>query len=310
MNHSILVGDSLSVLKSMQDESVQCCVTSPPYFGLRKYSDDASEIGLETSYLDYVSHLRDVFHEVKRVLKSDGILWLNINDSYAGSGRGQTQSGCADLKRAKMKGIKLKNSIGCGIPAKNLMMIPHRVAMALQDDGWILRQENIWEKGNALPESVKDRSSRSHEYVFMFTKSKKYQYNFKESLEPCVNGSDIDYRRKLRRENAEKYSLKTPYKNNFPKKFRMDGMRNMRSVWKINTKPFKGDHPAVFPIELPTRCIKASCNKGDVVLDCFCGAGTTGLAAEERGCNFIGIELNEAYAKMANTRINNAKILL
>jgi DNA modification methylase len=309
MDHKIICGDSFTVLKTLESESVNCVVTSPPYFGLRKYSNDSHEIGLETNYQDYVNNLRDVFHEVERVLKLDGVFFLNLGDSFSGSGRGQTRDGCMDEKRKKMKGIKLKNSINCGLPAKNLIGIPWRVAFALQEDGWILRSDNIWEKPNAMPDSTKDRPTRSHEYVFMFTKSPKYYYDYESSLEPCVANSDVDYRRTLWRKNAATYNLKVSYKNNFPKKFRMDGMRNMRTVWSIPTKGYAGDHPAVFPVELPSRCIKIGCPRGGMVLDPFCGSGTVVFACEKLGVNFLGIELNQKYVDLAMERMNHSQTL-
>ena len=311
LNH-IYQGDVLDRLKDLNDGSVQCVVTSPPYWGLRDYGVD-NQLGLEETPEEFVENLVKVFREVKRVLKDDGTVWLNLGDSYASNG----DVGKQDKK--KYGGISRKEHLHSGrvegIKAKNLIGIPWRVAFALQADGWYLRQDIIWHKPNPMPESVTDRCTKAHEYIFLLSKSAKYFYDADAIKEESVtrenrpNGvvREREYNYDSKRNNNPKaYLSKERPKGYFKgkdKAFRaVRETRNKRSVWKINTKPYKGAHFATFPEELPTLCIKAGSKEGDVILDPFFGSGTTGWVAQRLARAWIGIELNPEYIKIAEKR--------
>jgi DNA modification methylase len=345
MAHTVWVGDCLDKLRSMEDETVDCCVTSPPYYGLRNYGgkgrwwggvrncehqkgdiithqrrsndkgsagrkqttnkgsgsrDTPSEhthcikcgawfgqLGLEPSPEDFVSNLVEIFREVRRVLKPQGTFWLNIGDTYWG---GKGKSGMKDSKLQAQrtnslnkahhnetggKGITRpqdgKHSI---IKPKDLMMLPHRLAIALQDDGWWVRNDIVWAKPNPMPESVRDRCGRAHEYIFLLSKSKKYYFDSKAIKEPTTDGQ---------------------------------GLRTKRDVWNITNKPFKGAHFATYPPDLVEPCILAGCPPEGVVLDPFAGSGTTGAVAEYLGRDSIQIELMPDYAKLIPKRIEDVK---
>jgi len=273
-----------------------------------------SQLGLEKTPEEYVANMVSVFREVRRVLRKDGTLWLNLADSYAGGGRGfgyggkqDTNKGCEDMPRSV---------IPTGLKAKDLCGIPWRVAFALQADGWYLRQDIIWAKPNPMPESVKDRCTKSHEYIFLLTKSARYYYDADaisvESSESYKNDSrwvtgktDVNYKEGY--EAAHAQNPKTPHKV-FDKKTAPQKV-NRRSVWTITTKPFKEAHFATFPEEIPRTCILAGSKKGDTILDPFSGAGTTGVVAEKLGRKYIGIELNPEYVKMSDDRIWNVQPL-
>jgi site-specific DNA-methyltransferase (adenine-specific) len=268
----ILVGDVRTTLRGLADRSVQCVVTSPPYWGLRDYGRD-DQIGLETSPELYVAALVSVFNEVRRVLSDDGTLWLNLGDSYAGNNSRASNNGRAGFGNPR-EGVFER--IGDGLKTKDLVGIPWRVAFALQADGWYLRQDIIWHKPNPLPESVKDRCTKAHEYIFLLSKSPRYYFDYEAIKEPTVNSQD---------------------------------KRNRRDVWTVPVKPFKGAHFATFPTDLITPCILAGCPEGGIVLDPFFGAGTTGLVAQQNNRRWIGCELNADYALIAENRINNNKTL-
>ena len=261
---TLLQGDALSVLKTMPDESVDMCMTSPPYWGLRDY-DTENQIGAEMDMRDYVHHLVKVFREVRRTLTDDGTLWLNLGDSYTSGGR--TWRG-PDAKN-QARGMSYRAPTPDGLKPKDLIGIPWRVAFALQEDGWYLRADNIWHKPNCQPESVKDRPTRSHEYMFLLSKSERYYYDHEAIKEPTLDGSK----------------------------------RNRRTVWQINTTPFVGAHFAVFPPALVEPCIAAGSSIDDWILDPFFGSGTVGLVCQKLWRNCIGIELNEDYAQMAIERL-------
>ena len=272
MTINILTGDSRVMLATLPDSSVQCCVTSPPYFGLRDYGNDG-QIGLEATPDAYVAELVAVFREVRRVLKDDGTLWLNLGDSYArtgGTDRKVSETAQVGSTRNTLLQIQNRTTTAAqfGAKEKDLLGIPWRVAFALQSDGWYLRSDIIWHKPNPMPESVTDRPTKAHEYVFLLSKSARYFYDA-EAI-------------------AEQAELNT---------------RNARTVWSITTKPFKGAHFATMPAELAERCIKAGSAVGDMVLDPFGGAGTTGLVADQLGRDATLIELNPTYAAMARARI-------
>jgi site-specific DNA-methyltransferase (adenine-specific) len=285
MTYKIITGDCLTMLKEMESKSVQCCITSPPYWGLRDYGVEG-QLGLEKTPEEYVERLADIFWEVKRVLRDDGTLWLNLGDSYGGvKGRGD-QARANDVYR---------NS---GTRAKDLVGIPWRVAFALQADGWYLRQDIIWAKPSPMPESVRDRCTKAHEYVFLLSKEKKYYFDHEVIKEPAIS-------------KPHKFGWKkTPHEKGIRQIDRSDviaspdGKRNRRSVWTISTKPYKAAHFATFPPDLVEPCVLAGCPEGGVVLDPFAGSGTVLGVAEKYGRDSIGIELNPEYCKLIEDRVN------
>lgn len=293
----ILLGDVFSVLPTLESESVDCVVTSPPYWGLRDYGVPG-QLGLEPTPEQYVGHMRMVFEQVRRVLRKNGTLWLNLGDSYARNGG--TQGG-GNREMLHMEGKQrrmLKVPAGTGLKEKDLVGIPWRVAFALQSDGWYLRQDIIWHKPNPMPESVRDRCTKAHEYVFLLSKSPKYFFDYekiKEPSNPNTKPSGNKGRQHKGRIGVEGWSL-NPLKSVPP-------FRNRRSVWTITPAPFRGAHFATFPPKLIEPCILAGCPEGGVVLDPFFGAGTVGLVAKKLGRRWIGIELNPEYAKIAEKRI-------
>ncbi len=306
-------GDSELVLKTLPDNSIDCCVTSPPYYGLRDYGKK-KQIGLEKTPEEYIDRLVAVFIEVYRVLKPTGTLWLNIGDSYAGSGKGAAThaDNAKRYKQGTNKGtlspstaIKIQ-----GYKPKELIGVPWMLAFALRRSGWYLRQDIIWNKKNPMPESVKDRCTKAHEYIFLLTKSKKYYYDYEAIMEEAA----YDGRKDTRSKGSHKYSQGVTglAPQNFAARAHdrwviKDGkfMRNKRSVWTVATKPFKEAHFAVFPEQLITDCIKAGCPENGIVLDPFFGAGTTGVVAQRLNRNFIGIELNPEYIDIAIKRIRS-----
>ena len=317
---TIHVGDALETLATLPERSVDCCVTSPPYFGLRDYGNEA-KIGLEDTPELFISRLVNVFREVRRVLKDDGTLWVNMGDSYAaqrggthqpaetlaGGKHGKTDGG-ERVNRDRHDGYNpTRNASAIGLKHKDLIGVPWMLAFALRADGYYLRQDIVWSKPNPMPESVTDRCTKAHEYIFLLSKSPKYYYDAGAVAEPLGEGSDVAYRQSLRK-NA-KYDVKTPYEKNFPKTFNME-TRNKRSVWEVATKPFPEAHFATYPPALITPCIRAGCPVGGVVLDPFTGSGTTGMVALNEGRRFIGIELNSEYAEMARRRVGGAKLSL
>ena len=295
-------GDALSVLKTMPDQSINTCVTSPPYWGLRDYGVDG-QLGLEPTPAEYVANLVEVFREVRRVLRDDGTLWLNLGDSYSGS----CQTGGVNSISGKGKSQPhVKHKRNTNLKPKDLVGIPWMVAFALRADGWYLRQDIIWHKPNAMPESVKDRPTRAHEYIFLLSKSPRYYYDADAIREPHT----LNDRVKGRKPNfAPRKWLPEGGKISNNNRSGGDGVgfnpkgRNKRSVWTIPTRPFKGAHFAVFPPDLIEPCILAGCPAGGVVLDPFMGSGTTGMVAAMYQRNFIGFELNPEYCKMAEKRI-------
>lgn len=307
---TILIGDCRDILKTLPDRSVQCCVTSPPYFGLRSYLPDghdgkAHEVGTEQSVAAYVAALVDVFREVRRVLADDGVVFLNLGDSYAGSSMtgGSGKETITGGKRNQQETMfTSKRGIDPGLKPKDLIGVPWRVAFALQADGWWLRNDHIWAKPNPMPESVRDRCTRSHEYVFHLAKSARYFYDADAIREPVSPTSSYGGTYK----NDGKYEDNRNY-GRLNRKNRIvsppTNGRNKRTVWQITPKPFPGAHFAVMPPELVEPCIKAGSREGDTVLDPFAGAGTVGLVAARLGRSFIGIELNPEYAEMARRRI-------
>ena len=311
----ILQGDAMSVLKTIPSESVQCVVTSPPYYGLRDYGVDG-QIGLEDTPQQYVNNLAGVFDEVKRVLKSDGTLWVNIGDSYAaqrggthppaetlaGGKHGKTDTG-EIVNRGRSKDYNpTRNASAIGLKHKDLIGIPWMLAFELRCRGWYLRQDIIWHKPNPMPESVRDRCTKSHEYIFLLSKSSKYYFDADAIKEPTVTKDNL-----LRDRDSTKM-------NNTPGRTRMGGlkrnnygMRNKRDVWSVSTKPYSGAHFATYPEELIRPCILAGRKEGDTVLDPFSGAATTGVVCLKNRREFIGIELNREYVLLLEERLADAK---
>ena len=323
MTTQILQGDCRDTLKTLADCSVHCCVTSPPYFGLRDYGHDG-QIGLEETPEAFVAEMVAVFREVRRVLRDDGTCWLNLGDSYAaarggthqpaetlaGGKNGKTESG-ARVNRDRHDGYNpTRNAKGIGLKHKDLIGIPWRVAFALQADGWYLRQDIIWHKPNPMPESVTDRCTKAHEYVFLITKSARYFYDNKAIMEPAEYGEQHankatswgTNRKHPNKANVSEYAFKG---DNHTTSKMADGSygRNRRSVWTVNTSPYKGAHFATFPPDLIRPCIIAGCPMGGTVLDPFGGSGTTAQVAMEEGRRAILCELNPSYVGLIEKRV-------
>jgi DNA modification methylase len=295
----VMTGDVRERLAELPASSARCCVTSPPYWGLRDYGM-SDQIGLETTPDLYVAHIVDVFREVKRVLSDDGTLWLNLGDSYAHSLR-QSENKAGDKQNTNQGSIRrgfAPNMTGC--KEKDLMGIPWMVAFALRADGWYLRQEIIWHKPNPMPESVTDRCTKAHESLFLLAKRQSYFFDSEAMQEKGIYPAGT---------MAAKGSVtrtKTPFVNGRPPEYKeYDGMRNKRSVWTVTTKPYPEAHFATYPEELIEPCILAGSAIGDTVLDPFTGSGTTGAVAIRHQRNFIGTELNPAYVELARKRINS-----
>jgi len=263
---SLIHADALHGLATLPDNSVQCIVTSPPYWGLRDYGVEG-QIGAEPLLPDYIKSLVEVFEECRRVLKKDGVFWLNIGDGFTSGGRTWRQSD----KKLEARGMDYRPNTPEGMKPKDLMGVPWMLAFALRDAGWYLRTDIVWNKPNANPESVRDRPTRSHEFVFMFSKSEKYFYDVDATVEATDDGKKT---------------------------------RRKRSVWNVNTEPYKEAHFAVFPSKLVEPCVLASTKPGDVVLDPFFGSGTVGQVARNLGRDFVGVELNEEYVEIAKRRLS------
>jgi DNA modification methylase len=309
-------GDALSVLKTMPSQSINTCITSPPYWGLRDYGVDG-QLGLEPTPEEYVANLVEVFREVRRVLRDDGTLWLNLGDSYAGS----WGSASHDINdKARRTGTNQRPPTSYkqkGLKPKDLVGIPWMVAFALRADGWYLRQDIIWHKPNPMPESVTDRCTKAHEYIFLLSKSQHYYYDHEEIKEPAA----YDGRKDTLLKGSPKYekgvvpgqvahSMAAKGHERWKKNERGEYVRNKRSVWTVPTKPFPEAHFAVYPPALITPCILAGCPVGGTVLDPFAGSGTTLLVATQRHRKSIGIELNPEYIEIAKRRLNSVQLKL
>lgn len=303
----IINEDVLDGLAMLEDESVNCVVTSPPYWGLRDYGVDG-QIGLEDTPEAFAGRLASVFRDVRRVLKSDGTLWLNLGDTYAGGGNGARDPERWPKQSRNDHRVKHHHRRPAPpIKQKDLVGIPWLVAFALRADGWYLRQDIIWHKPNVMPESVKDRCTKSHEYIFLMTKSSRYQYNADAIKEPCSEES-IKRSKRKHRPNKKRVAQQTQNPSSLDRgngPLKMTKMRNKRSVWRIPNKPFAKAHFATFPEALAEPCIKAGCPEGGIVLDPFGGSGTTAVAAAKLNRNAILIELNPEYAQLAADRIAN-----
>ena len=297
MEH-ILLGDALEQLRTLEAESVYTCVTSPPYYNLRDYGT-AGQIGMESTPEEYIAKLVDVFREVRQVLRPDGTLWVNIGDSYAARSGGQPP------RNTRNKHGHTEKHPPAGYKCKDLMGIPWLLAFALRADGWYLRQDIIWHKTNAMPESVRDRCTKAHEYIFLLSKSAHYYFDAASIREPCgTKGNARTFR------GGGVYTGGRSFQNSaivaresHGNDASRTGVRNKRSVWNIATGQFKGVHYATFPERLAEPCILAGCPEGGTVLDPFAGSGTTGVAAKRLHRNFVGVEINPEYWHMAADRI-------
>jgi DNA modification methylase len=307
----IFCADSLALLKTLPDESVNCAVTSPPYFGLRDYGVKG-QLGREDTPELYTENLVSVLREVHRVLAVDGTLWLNLADTYCGTG---DKGNCTDKKASKARTgqrVSINRTVN-GCKRKDMVGIPWLVAFALRADGWYLRNAIIWVKANPMPESVKDRFSRCYEFVFLFAKSRNYYFDAASVAEPATTGVVQPSKGErisryansaLRREHQGTHRSKEPTRITDKA---LPLFRNCRDVWHINTVPYRGAHFAAFPPNLAKTCILAGCPEGGVVLDPFFGSGTTGLVARECGRHFIGIDINAEYCRLAKERIAHAR---
>ena len=303
MTVQILNGDCRDVLQTLTEGSINMCVTSPPYYGLRNYGNQEKQIGLEETPEEYIAQLVEVFREVRRTLRDDGTLWVNIGDSYY-----NYRSGTAFVKQSVAKTNQdlpthspSRNNKLEGLKSKDLIGIPWMLAFALRADGWYLRQDIIWHKPNPMPESVKDRCTKAHEYIFLLSKSKNYYFDYEAIREPAVTAPAA------RNKAAEGYQADYPNGDRFSEGERVwgeDNKRMKRSVWTVNTKPYKEAHFATFPTELIEPAILAGCPKGGMVIDPFGGSGTTGYVADKLGRNATLIELNPSYIDIAENRID------
>lgn len=313
MSYTILVGDCRDTLRSLPDQSVHCCVTSPPYYGLRDYGVEG-QLGLEPTPDEYVAQMVSVFREVRRVLRDDGTLWLNLGDSYATQGIAGPQrdasgglGGGRDLgtrgrQQSRISSTGILRSVPVGLKPKDLVGIPWRVAFALQADGWYLRQDIIWHKPNPMPESVKDRCTKAHEYIFLLSKNERYYYDAEAIKEPETTRPQNWTLRQFGQAGVRVQSGSKPMQK---AQVGQSG-RNRRSVWTVSTKPYPGSHFAVFPPALIEPCILAGCPEGGTVLDPFGGSGTTAMVALKHGRNAILCELNPKYIELMHERCGNA----
>lgn len=319
---NILTGDTIEMMRTMPDESVHCVVTSPPYWGLRDYGAEGM-IGLEPTLAEHMQTMVSVFREVRRVLRSDGTLWLNYGDAYSNGGKpqtGDTKTGFNEryfgteskpgLKQAGHGKARKTPGLDCGLAAKQRMMLPARVALALQDDGWWLRSEIVWAKGvsfcptyagSCMPSSVSDRPTDSHEMLYLMSKSPRYFYDAHAVREKAKYGRGTD-------PTGRMFGRVGIEANHSPgaKGHTGEGGRNIRTVWCINPQKFSEAHFATFPERLVEPCIKAGCPVGGTVMDPFSGSGTTGAVAVRLGRNYIGVELNPDYVELSRKRIGQA----
>jgi DNA modification methylase len=316
--NKIIQGDALEIIKQIPDETIDTIITSPPYWGLRDYGVEG-QIGLEKTPEEYVEKLVNIFREARRILKKTGTLWLNLGDTYMSGSDAKRHWGYPDPKYQNGRGIDFLEPQSFKHPIlkqKDLVGIPWRVAFALQQDGWYLRQDIIWAKPNPMPESVKDRCTKSHEYIFLLSKSPKYYFDNEAIKEPISESYAKDKRphgiiRERFYPNSKyvKEGLMDLQTGEFPTQPRSE-TRNKRDVWWITTKPFKGAHFATFPEDLVEPMILAGCPTEGIVLDPFMGSGTTAVVAKKLGRNYIGIELNPKYIQLAEERIKNTQTLL
>ncbi len=310
-------GDCRKILPTLKTESVQCVVTSPPYYKLRDYGVDG-QIGQEQTPEEYINNLVQIFREIKRILKSDGTVWLNLGDSYSGSNKGRNIDGSRNYSKKSYKDNKnkgratgiLKPTRLDNLPPKNLIGIPWRVAFALQADGWYLRQDIIWQKPNCMPEAVQDRCTNNHKYIFLLAKNKKYYFDYKaieekassneKRLHSIIRNRELGYNSK-----ENKLHGNTKKANKLPEKYKNYDLskRRKRSVWTVHTKPYPEAHFATFPPELIQPCILAGSKPKDIILDPFFGSGTTGEVSTLFNRYWIGIDINSEYEPLHKQRL-------
>jgi DNA modification methylase len=297
---TILFGDCRETLKEF-DGKARMCVTSPPYYGLRDYGGEENQIGQEQTPDQYIENLIQVFREVKNVLKDDGTLWVNLGDSYynyrPGRGQGLVKQTVSNTKQDLPDVCPRRGNRLPGLKEKDLIGIPWMFAFAMRADGWYLRQDIIWHKPNPMPESVRDRCTKSHEYIFLFSKNKKYFYDNEAIKEPAKDWGTRDRTNGKYHNEGTGLQPHSGLSKSYPTK-------NKRSVWSVTNKPYKGSHFAVFPPDLIEPCIKAGSEKGDIVLDPFMGSGTTAVVSKSLGRHYIGCELHEEYGKLIQKRLS------
>ena len=307
MKDTILYGDCRDTLDAFIPKSARMCVTSPPYYGLRNYGNEDNQIGQEQTPEEYIEEMVNVFRKVREVLTDDGTLWLNIGDSYynyrPGKGQSYPKQSVSKTKqdlpdKCNKRGNKLK-----GLKEKDLIGIPWMLAFALRQDGWYLRQDIIWHKPNPMPESVRDRCTKSHEYLFLLSKNKKYYYDNEAIKEPVKQDWGTRARTKGKYHNTG--SGLAPH-SGLSKSY---DRKNKRSVWSITNKPYKGSHFAVFPPDLIEPCIKAGSEEGDIILDPFMGSGTTAMVSKELNRYYIGCELHEEYSELIQQRVPDQRVV-
>lgn len=301
MNTKILNGDCIEMMRTLPEKSINCCVTSPPYYGLRDYGH-GGQIGLEETPDAFVQKLVEVFCEVKRVLKDDGTLWLNLGDSYVGTGAKGEHKDPKHPEGRNAQSDTPKNNKVAGLKSKDLIGIPWRVAFALQSDGWYLRQDIIWHKPNPMPESVQDRCTKAHEYIFLLSKCSKYYYD-SASIEEDAKWERWGNQSENKKHSGTASHLGGKSLDELP----IRDKKNKRSVWSVSTKSYDGAHFATYPPELIRPCILAGCPKGGVVLDPFGGSGTTAAVANEEGRDAILCELNPEYIPLINKRLSEVQ---
>ena len=299
MRDTILFGDCKETLSAFLPKTARMCVTSPPYYGLRNYGDEDKQIGQENTPEEYIQNLVEVFRGVRDVLTDDGTLWLNIGDSYYNYRPGKAyvkQTVASNNQDLPEYSPKRSNRLD-GLKEKDLIGIPWMLAFALRADGWYLRQDIIWHKPNPMPESVRDRCTKAHEYIFLLSKNKKYFYDNEAIKEPAKDWGTRDRTNGKYHNEGTGLQPHSGLSKSYPTK-------NKRSVWSITNKPYKGSHFAVFPPDLIEPCIKAGSEEGDIVLDPFMGSGTTAMVAKSLGRDYIGCELHEDYGNLIQKRLN------
>jgi DNA modification methylase len=305
--NKIEFGDCREIMKRWKDEGVkvQTCVTSPPYYGLRDYGHDG-QIGLEQTVGQYVANIVDVFRDVWHILEDDGTVWLNLGDSYynyrPGKGQALNKQTVSNTNQDLPSECARRGNKQEGLKEKDLIGIPWRVAFALQDFGWYLRQDIIWHKPNPMPESVRDRCTKAHEYIFLLSKNPQYYFNNEAIKEPSIHaGRILNYdESKYKDENG---NVKKGYETHVTGKREIKDTKNKRSVWVVTVKPYKGAHFATFPKELITPCILAGSKENDIVFDPFMGSGTTAQVAKNLNRQYLGCELNPEYKALQNERL-------
>ena len=304
MKDTILFGDCRRTLCAFLPKSARMCVTSPPYYGLRNYGDEQYQLGQEQTPEKFIDNLVNVFREVKNVLTDDGTCWVNLGDSYynyrPGRGQGLAKQTVSTTKQdlpdvCPRRGNRLE-----GLKEKDLIGIPWMFAFAMRADGWYLRQDIIWHKPNPMPESVRDRCTKAHEYIFLFSKQKNYYYDNEAIKEPAKDWGTRDRTQGKYHNPGTGLSPHSGLTKSYEK-------RNKRSVWSVTKKPYKGAHFATYPAELIEPCILAGSEQGDIVLDPFMGSGTTAAVAKSLGRNYIGCELHEEYGELIQKRIDEYK---